>query len=262
MCISSIRWRGSAPCKAVREAGATAHDWRAVRRQATEDGQAERRRTRLGLIPSAILDAGAEDATFVYWLADLYPTAKVAAVDIDADAMAACLAARPTSYAKRVRFECCAFSDLGDEALDLVTAFDVLEHIPDDRAAVAELARALRPGGTLLVHVPRDQWTTRSGVVRRVPDDEAWRINPGHVRQGYDPNGLRALGSAGLSVVQIQLWVGCWGTLAHDVYSRLEHPAPLRLLSISVTEICGRLDRRGTRIEGNTVFAQATKPVA
>ena len=139
---------------------------------------------------------------------------------------------------------------LGDEAFDLVTAFDVLEHIPDDRAAVAELVRALRPGGTLLVHVPRDQWTTRSGVVHRVPDDEAWRINPGHVRQGYDPDGLRGLlGSAGLSVVQIQLWVGRWGTLAHDVYSRLEHPAPLRLLSIPVTEICGRLDRRGTRIE-------------
>jgi SAM-dependent methyltransferase len=216
---------------------------------------------RLGLKPSAILDAGAEDATFVYWLADIYPTATVTAVDIDADAMAVCLAARPDSYAERVRFECCAFSELEDEAFDLVTAFDVLEHIPDDRAAVTELVRTLRPGGTLLVHVPRNQWTTRSGVVHRVPNKEAWRINPGHVRQGYDPDALRRLlWSAGLDVDQIQLWVGRWGSLAHDVYSCLEHPAPLRLLSIPVTDICSRLDRRGTCTDGNTVFAHATKP--
>jgi methylase of polypeptide subunit release factors len=45
--------------------------------------------------PRSILDAGAEDATFVYWLADRYPAARVTAVDIDAAAIAACLAARP-----------------------------------------------------------------------------------------------------------------------------------------------------------------------
>ena len=41
-------------------------------------------------------------------------------------------------------------------AFDLVTSFDVLYHrwITDDRAAVAELARVLAPGGMLLVRVP------------------------------------------------------------------------------------------------------------
>ena len=39
--------------------------------------------------------------------------------------------------------------------MDLVTAFDVLEHIEDDAGAVHDLYNALRPGGTLLVHVPR-----------------------------------------------------------------------------------------------------------
>jgi SAM-dependent methyltransferase len=36
----------------------------------------------------------------------------------------------------------------------LVTAFDVLEHIADDRAALAEIARLVAPGGYLLVTVP------------------------------------------------------------------------------------------------------------
>jgi SAM-dependent methyltransferase len=39
-------------------------------------------------------------------------------------------------------------------SFDLVTALDVLEHIPDDRFALSELLRVLKPGGTLLVAVP------------------------------------------------------------------------------------------------------------
>ena len=38
---------------------------------------------------------------------------------------------------------------------DRVIASEVLEHIPDDVAAMAELARVLRPGGTMAVTVPR-----------------------------------------------------------------------------------------------------------
>ena len=39
-------------------------------------------------------------------------------------------------------------------SVDLVTAFDVIEHIEDDYLAAAEIRRVLRPGGTLLVTVP------------------------------------------------------------------------------------------------------------
>ena len=43
-----------------------------------------------------------------------------------------------------------------DDSLDLVVAFDVLEHIPDHHRAVAEVRRVLRPGGRFLVAVPAD----------------------------------------------------------------------------------------------------------
>jgi SAM-dependent methyltransferase len=42
-----------------------------------------------------------------------------------------------------------------DAAFDRVIAAEVLEHIPDDTAAMTELARVLRPGGTMAVTVPR-----------------------------------------------------------------------------------------------------------
>jgi SAM-dependent methyltransferase len=49
-------------------------------------------------------------------------------------------------------------ADIEDRAYDLVTLFDVLEHIPDDRGALTELSRKLKPGGRLLLTVPAMPW--------------------------------------------------------------------------------------------------------
>jgi len=42
-----------------------------------------------------------------------------------------------------------------DETFDCVIASEILEHIPDDATAIAELIRVLKVGGTLAVSVPR-----------------------------------------------------------------------------------------------------------
>lgn len=59
---------------------------------------------------------------------------------------------------------------VADASLDLVVAFDVLEHLPDDAAAVAEVRRVLRPGGTWLVAVPADPrlWSAHDEAVDHV----------------------------------------------------------------------------------------------
>lgn len=44
-----------------------------------------------------------------------------------------------------------------DATFDAAIALDVLEHIPDDRKAASELARALKPGGVAVVTVPAYQ---------------------------------------------------------------------------------------------------------
>jgi len=45
-----------------------------------------------------------------------------------------------------------------DQEFDVVGAFDVLEHIPEDGEAMRMLARAARPGGGVMVTVPQHRW--------------------------------------------------------------------------------------------------------
>jgi hypothetical protein len=66
----------------------------------------------------------------------------------------------------------------------------MIEHVADDRAFVAELARITRPGGRLVVNAPH----RRETALRRLRDrlgltDE----KHGHVRPGYTTAELRAL---------------------------------------------------------------------
>lgn len=55
---------------------------------------------------------------------------------------------------QQIRHEDLTALSMPDASLAAVLSFDVLEHVPDYRKAVAELARALMPGGLLLLTAP------------------------------------------------------------------------------------------------------------
>ena len=65
-----------------------------------------------------------------------------------------------------------------DGEFDRVVAAEVLEHVPEDDAAIAELARVLRPGGTMAVTVPR--WLPEK--VCWALSSEYHQVEGGHVR--------------------------------------------------------------------------------
>jgi hypothetical protein len=58
-----------------------------------------------------------------------------------------------------------------DGSRDAILSLDVLEHVPDFRAALREFARVLRPGGALLLTVPW-HWTNAASreIARMRPD--------------------------------------------------------------------------------------------
>jgi SAM-dependent methyltransferase len=86
-----------------------------------------------------------------------------------------------------------------DASFDRVIAAEVLEHLPDDTAAAAELARVLRPGGMLAATVPA--WLPERLCWALSEDYHAPAVPGGHVRI-YSAGALRALlRRAGLDVV-------------------------------------------------------------
>jgi SAM-dependent methyltransferase len=144
-----------------------------------------------------------------------------------------------------------------DGAFDRVIAAEILEHVPDDRAAVVELARVLRPGGVLAVTVPR--WFPE--LVNWVLSDEYHLVPGGHVRI-YREGVLRErLAAAGLAVVDRHhahglhspyWWLKCAVGVKNDehrlvqAYHRLlvremvERPLSLRLAERAVQPVIGK----------------------
>ena len=80
-------------------------------------------------------------------------------------------------------------------SMDLVTAFDILEHIEEDYLAASEITRVLRPGGTALIAVPADMalWSAHDTAV-------------GHVRRYNRGTLAEVIGKGGLVIEDMWSW--------------------------------------------------------
>jgi SAM-dependent methyltransferase len=111
-----------------------------------------------------------------------------------------------------------------DREFDGAVCGEVLEHLDDDRAAVGEIARVLRPGGLLVATVPANPW--------RYDWADHWA---GH-RRRYTREGFEELVTgAGLERVEVIPWgfpvSGLYHRMVYErmVRRRLESPLPRKL---------------------------------
>lgn len=147
-------------------------------------------------VPGArVLEVGAGIGTFSQRMLDIGAT-HVLAVEPDdrcADVLDERLGSDPRVTVSRDRLPGAATLEDADGSFDLVVCQNVLEHIADDRAAVADMARVLRPGGRLVLVVP-------AGPGLFGPLDDAY----GHWRR-YDAEGTRGVvDAAGLEVTELR----------------------------------------------------------
>jgi SAM-dependent methyltransferase len=189
---------------------------------------------RLGLMerPVRMLDAGCGRGDLALHLARRKPDWSILGLDLDpvkvdrANGIVRRLGLNNVEFRagrlEDARFEC---------EFDLVVSADVLEHIQDDETVIANLCRAARPGGYVLVtspsvpqrkHLPLVRWRERR--IGFQPSDY------GHVRQGYSREDLeRKFGRAGGRLVHSRFTFGLFGTLAFDLFFSIgdSRPNPL-----------------------------------
>ncbi|HEY5109803.1 MAG TPA: methyltransferase domain-containing protein [Acidimicrobiales bacterium] len=68
---------------------------------------------------------------------------------------------------------------LADDSVDMLITLEMLEHVPDPPAVVRELARVLKPGGTVLLSVP--------SAVPRHDNHDYWRFTAQGLQQMCEP---------------------------------------------------------------------------
>ncbi len=124
-----------------------AHWWFRVRREAVAGLFA--RHPRRGDL--RLLEIGAGTGANIAMLAR---HGHVTALDQDGFALAA-LARMP---ARVVRGDAADLSSLADQRFDAVLLLDVLEHLDDDGAALAQARSVLAPGGVVVATVPAHPW--------------------------------------------------------------------------------------------------------
>jgi ubiquinone/menaquinone biosynthesis C-methylase UbiE len=124
-----------------------------------------------------------------------------------------------------------------DGAFDRVICSEVLEHIPDDLSAMSELARVLRPGGTMAITVPR----FGPELINWALSDEYHNVPGGHIRIYRRSVLAQRLNSTGMVVTGHHYahglhspywWLKCYVGTTND-----EHPLVKRYHQLLVWDI-------------------------
>lgn len=130
----------------------------------------------------AVLNAGCGEGSYCRWIESFAGVTVIENIDVQVPDWFRSVHTDPRHRIRRGSLTALPYAAA---SFDAVVCTEVIEHIRDDRAAVAELARVLKPGGVLIASVP----------FRPAPFD------PNHARMDYSLGEFtELLGGAGLSV--------------------------------------------------------------
>jgi len=163
--------------------------------------------------PEKILDAGCGRGVFTMLLARKFPRADVLGVDLDQEQLLVNEQVVCAAKLSNLRFSLEDVATLPyKEEFDIVLSVDNIEHIEDDRKALASLAGSLKKGGTLYLHVPA--YERRWFFFR-------FRVNfdvPGHYRPGYRIDEItEKVRKAGLEVSEAYHTYGWWENVSNNI---------------------------------------------
>jgi ubiquinone/menaquinone biosynthesis C-methylase UbiE len=109
-----------------------------------------------------------------------------------------------------------------DREFDAVAVVDMLEHVPDEGAFVAELHRVVKPGGQLVVNTPHLKKTALRRLRHALGQTDE---KHGHLRPGYTAESLR------------RLLEGRFDLRSHHTYSRFFSEAVDTAINVAMEKL-------------------------
>lgn len=125
-----------------------------------------------------------------------------------------------------------------DGEFDRVVIVDMLEHVTDETAFVAELARVTRPGGRLVVNTPNLKRTALRRLRHALGQTDE---KHGHLRPGYSAEALRSL------------LAGQFHLEGHHTYSRFFSEAVDTGINLAVERLGKKGSSKGMVVTGADV---------
>jgi trans-aconitate methyltransferase len=212
--------------------------------------------TLAGRGPLRVLDAGCGDGLLTISLARRHPDWELIGVDLRDDMLDGARSRAGNRGLDNVAFFVGDLErPLPERDQDAVLAIECLTEIPDDRAALRQMAAALAPGGLFVAHVPDREWRP---VLPGSPS--TWREQ---VRQGYGAAELTAaLEEAGLERIEVTPTYRSLATAAQEVRDRIKGSAlPIRLIAFPFLVGAVWLERLGiTWGRPNALLATGRRP--
>jgi len=150
-----------------------------------------------------------------------------------------------------------------EQEFDAIGAFDVLEHIDDDRAVLSGVRRALRPGGGLLITVPQHPrlWSATDAAAHHVR-----RYTRRELRGKLEAAGFEVLRTTSfVSLLLPAMWLARRrrGDGMREVEAELALPAPANAIGYATLRLEAFLIRLGIDLPaGGSMLAVARRPVA
>lgn len=233
---------------------------------------------RLNLPPhSRVLEGGFGRAITLFWLARHHPDWHLTGVELDP--LMAGDARRVIERGNYPNMEIIEGSIEGldeENTCDLVISIDIMEHIEDDVGLLRRYLRALKPGGYLVLHVPKrhqEQWRLIPAFSqhhvhsfvrdRHIVDEDIRQVHVhGHVRDEYTAEDIhQVVERSGFKIVELYETIGRWGEVSFELnqffwrYSALRYSFVLLTYPIAVP--LGYLDIRRIPQQGNALLVVA-----